>query len=124
MNDKGLLTATRLKIKRFNSPLVTEHVYRILTDMDAEIERAHNANDNCAVCPVQVDFSFPAMKNRDAQLIVYYRIIGSLERRDFIVECEFTKSETIFYISWESDFDANERLMMEEVIAQHITKKR
>ena len=115
----GLITAEQLKHKKFNNAVVTTEVHKLLREIDITIINAHNVNDNVAEFPAPADFAFPAMGNKDSQLIVYYRLIRSLEIRGFFVDVEIRKGDTLFSIEWESEFDENERAMMMETINAH-----
>ena len=115
----GLVTAEQLKHKKFNNAVVTTEVHKILRDIDISITNAHSVNENIAIFAAPADFAFPAMSNKDSQLIVYYRLIRSLEARGFYIDVEIRKGDTLFYIEWESEFDENERVMMMEIISEH-----
>jgi hypothetical protein len=119
--DGGSITAKHLQYKKFNNAFVNDAVRQILLRIDEIIKDAYAANDNIVHFSAPTTFAFPSMKNADAQLVVYYRILRSLTTRGFDVHIALNKTETIFTISWRSDFDETERQTMYELIKSHQT---
>lgn len=114
------LKASSLKHNEAQKRNVRAEVKNILANIDNEIRTAHEQGKNYEVSiSVPITFSIPHMQNKDAQRMIYYEIIKSLEEREFIVEIELKKDSTLFYVTWLSSDEKTEIELQNTIIAKH-----
>ena len=82
---------------------IMKEVSSILGRIDDEIKNAYDHDECKAYVSVPITFAVPHMSNKNAQRIVYYKILDSLLNRGFIVEIHLATDRTVFLITWLSE---------------------
>ena len=117
------LKANALKNNEAQKKAVSKELNSILPRIDDEIKLAHEQGKDRAIISLPITFAIPYMKNKDAQRIIYYKILTSLLERDFKnIEIDLKKNATLFYVSWLTEEEQNELVLQHTLLAKH-TKK-
>lgn len=103
---------------------VMKEVKAILGRVDEEIKNAYD-RDECKVnVSLPITFSIPYMSNKNAQRVIYCKILISLLDRGFIVNVFMSSDQTIFLIKWLSEDEEKDVEQQNALLAKHtITKK-
>ena len=116
------LKASSFKNNDAQNKSIAKEVLHILNRMDDELKTAHESGKHEVRINVPINFSVPFMKNKDAQRIVYYKILESLIKRGFIASLNLTKNISIIHITWLSDGEKLEIKIQNDLLAK-CTKK-
>ena len=66
------------------------------------------------------NFAIKNMERRDAQLVVYSRIVEEYEDRGFRVNLDLQAKGSFIILRWPSSLDPDEKKRMEKIIAKHV----
>ena len=116
------LKASALKKNESQNKTITKETTSILRQIDDELKVAHESGKHGCSIAVPINFSVPFMKNRDAQRVVYYKILSSLIERKFNPKIELRKNSTVFHVSWLSDEEQEEINLQNLLLAKHTIK--
>jgi hypothetical protein len=118
------LRADLLKTNENKMKSVMKEVNSILGHIDESIKNAHDQDKNNAIVSVPITFAIPYMSNKNAQRIVYYKILESLISRNYDVKISLEPDKTCFVIKWISDEEEKDIRIQNLLLAKHtITKK-
>jgi hypothetical protein len=116
------LKAGSLKSNNPQIAATTKESNQILASIDDSLKNAHEEGRHAIIYSCPINFSVPFMSNKDAQRMIYYKILTSLKERGFNVEIEIHKTETLFRVSWLSKEEIDEIEMQDDVLKKHIKK--
>ena len=116
------LKASALKSNDAQKKSIGREVTSILTTIDDELKNAHDQGKHSIIVRAPITFSIPYMNNKDAQRMIYYKILTSLIEREFTVELELQKDISMFHITWLNEEELNELELQNALLAKY-TKK-
>lgn len=104
-----------------NSQIIDNFVSEILGRFENEILTASKEGNTSVNVDVPVNFAAGGISNKNAQIIIYYRLINELEEKDFDVKIQtFSGQRCTFQIKWANDWsDATMEHMM-GIVGLHI----
>jgi len=116
------LKADILKTNPNKLKAIMKEVTSILGHIDDEIKTAYETDCNDVVVSVPITYSIPYMSNRNAQRIIYYKILDSLLERGYHVNIHMEPDRTVFYIKWLSNEEEQEADIQNALLAKHTVK--
>lgn len=116
------LTASVLKNNDLQKKAVMKEVNTIISRADSDIKIAHEQGKHNVLITVPVLFQIPYMSVRDAQRIIYYKILQSLLSREFDVKISIRSDVCLFDVTWISSEEQHEIDLQNALLAQY-TKK-
>lgn len=116
------IKADSLKSNESQKKAIQKELNAILGHIDDQLKVAHDQGKHAVSESLPITFSIPYMRNKDAQRIIYYKVLTSLLERGFNAEFEAKKDVTVFYITWLSKEELDEIEVQNCVLAKH-TKK-
>lgn len=116
------LKASALKSNEAQRKALANETNSILGHIDDELKKAHDCGKHTTSITLPITFAVPYMKNRDAQRIIYYKVLTSLLERDWNVEIELHKNSTVFHVTWLTTDELQEIELQNALLAKH-TKK-
>ena len=118
------LKADILKLNPNKIKAINKEVTNILVMIDNEIKSAYD-RDECRVnVSVPITITIPYMSNKNAQRVVYSKILDSLLERGFIVKISLTKDLSVFHITWLSDDEQKEIDLQNALLAKYSIGKK
>ena len=84
---------------------------------------AHEQGKHSISTFLPITFSVPYMANKDAQRIVYFKILDSLILREYNVEIELKKDATVYHITWLTRDEKEEIDVQNLLLAKHTKKE-
>lgn len=117
------LKASALKSNDSQRKALTKEITSILGRIDDELKVAHEQGRHEVSAALPIIFSIPYMANKDAQRIIYYKVLTNLKDREFNVSIELKQNSTVFHITWLSSEEKNELDLQNTILAKH-TKSR
>jgi hypothetical protein len=116
------LKADSLKTNPGKNKAVAKEVGNILCRIDEEIKTAYDQDCKKATVTLPITFAVPYMSNKDAQRIIYYKVLESLIDRGFLVEIHLASDQTTFFIRWLTEEEEKEIDVQNTVLAKHSLK--
>ena len=101
---------------------VMKEVSCILGHIDDEIKTAYDKDCNNIAVTLPITFSIPYMSNKNAQRMVYYKVLESLLSRGYIVDIHMASDKTVYYIKWLSEEEEKEADLQNAILAKHTLK--
>ena len=117
------LRADLMKTNENKMKSVMKEVNSILGHIDESIKNAHDQDKNHVVVSVPITFAIPYMSNKNAQRIVYFKILESLLNRNYDVKISLETDKTCFIIKWISDEEEKDIHIQNLLLAKHTIKK-
>jgi hypothetical protein len=117
------LRADLLKTNENKMKSIMKEVNSILGHIDEDIKRSHDQDKNYTIVSVPITFSIPYMSNKNAQRIVYYKVLESLINRNYDVKISLETDKTCFVIKWVSDEEEKDIRMQNLLLAKHTISK-
>lgn len=113
------LQAKDLAVLPQRDTAIKEHIQEILRRIDDKIEQSYNASKNVAYIELPSTFGdVPNISNKNAQIIIYGRIIQDLEKRGFNVSLR--KDSPLLTVTWHIKIDKTHIEEMTQIIKNHI----
>jgi hypothetical protein len=114
------LRADTLKSNEAQKRAINVEVRQILEHIDdkLKIEREDGTHGISVTVPIM--FSIPYMSNKNAQRIIYYKILKSLLDRGFEVKIKLEEKKSTFLITWVSAEELAEIEEQNALLAQHM----
>ena len=113
------LRADLLKTNAAKIKSIMKEVNNVLGLIDENIKNAYDQDLSKVVVSVPLLFSIPNMSNKNAQRVVYYKILESLINRNYDVKICLEKDRTSFIIKWISDEEEKEKQLQNLLLAKH-----
>jgi hypothetical protein len=113
------LKADVLKTNENKMKSIMKEVNSILGHIDESIKTAYDQDKNSVVVSVPITFSIPYMSNKNAQRVVYFKILESLINRNYDVKINLETDKTYFIIKWISDEEEKDIKMQNLLLAKH-----
>ena len=113
------LKADVLKTNENKMKSIMKEVNSILGHIDESIKTAYDQDKNSVVVSVPITFSIPYMSNKNAQRVVYFKILESLISRNYDVKINLETDKTYFIIKWISDEEEKDIKMQNLLLAKH-----
>ena len=113
------LRADLLKTNAAKLKSIMKEVNNVLGLIDENIKNAYDQDLSKVVVSVPLLFSIPNMSNKNAQRVVYYKILESLINRNYDVKICLEKDRTSFIIKWISDEEEKEKQLQNLLLAKH-----
>jgi predicted GNAT superfamily acetyltransferase len=113
------LRADSLKTNPNKIKAIMKEVKAILEHVDEELKAAYDRDDCKANVTVPITFAIPYMSNRNAQRVIYYKILESLLDRGYDVKIYMTTDQTIFIIKWLSEDEEKDIEQQNTLLAKH-----
>ena len=113
------LRADLLKTNAAKIKSIMKEVNNVLGLIDENIKNAYDQDLSKVVVSVPLLFSIPNMSNKNAQRVVYYKILESLINRNYDVKICLEKDRTSFIIKWISDEEVKEKQLQNLLLAKH-----
>ncbi len=117
------LRADLLKTNVNKMKAVMKEVNSILGHIDESIKNAYDQDCNKVIVSVPITFSIAYMSNKNAQRIVYFKILESLISRNYDVKIFLDKDKTCFIIKWVSDEEERDIQLQNVLLAKHTITK-
>lgn len=117
------LKASALKSNDSQKKAIAREVVNILARIDDELKVAHEQGKHSISTFLPITFSVPYMANKDAQRIVYFKILDSLILREYNVEIELKKDATVYHITWLTRDEKEEIDVQNLLLAKHTKKE-
>lgn len=120
----GRLTVDYL-FKRSNDSQIKEIISELIKTIDHKILEAHHTGMSKLSYELPENFSINNMSRRDAQLVIYSRLIEHYEENGFRVETDLRPDPEGSYLIlyWYSTLDPVEKKRMERIIDKHSIRK-
>lgn len=113
------LKANALKSNDSQQKTLAREATLILGHIDDELKLAHDQGKHKVSVSVPITFSIPYMANKDAQRIIYYKVLNSLLERDFYVTIQLEDNATIFHVKWLSDEEEKDIDLQHSILAKY-----
>lgn len=113
------LRAELLKTNPNKLKAVMKEVTSILARVDDEIKNAYDRDESQVHVSVPITFAVPYMSNKNAQRIVYYKILESLLDRGFQVKILMSQDQTVYMIKWLTDDEEKDVEQQNTLLAKH-----
>ncbi len=117
------LDAKNLKPNETQKKKLKYEAKAILATIDEKIRTAHDSSKQSIEVPVPIQFTIEYMSTAEIQRQIYYQILISLLKRNFIVEIDVKKESTIFYITWVTPDERGEIDIQNELLAKYTKKQ-
>lgn len=118
------LKASALKSNDAQRNSVSKEARAILGHIDDELKVAHDQNRHNVSITVPITFAIPYMSNKDAQRVIYYKILTSLLDREYNVTIQLEDDSTVFHIKWLSDEEEKEIELQNALLAKHTVSRK
>jgi hypothetical protein len=118
------LKASALKSNEAQKKAISREVSLILARLDDELKVAHEQGKSKASVSIPITFAIPYMSNKDAQRIVYYRVLTSLIDREFNVKISLEEDASIFLVSWLTDEEQEDVNIQHALLAKHTLNRK
>lgn len=113
-----LSNAARLKKNSLYKVTIAESTKEILIQMNAMIMNAHDAG------LTRIEFKLPinfrqvddVVSNEELQTAIYYNVVTELEKKQYDVKLQFSKTYTLLTASWSVKADNSEIKKMQDKI--------
>ena len=115
--------ANSLKNNSSKNKLIQKEITSILGSIDDEIKISYDKDDYSVNVSVPITFSIPYMSNKNAQRVIYSKILESLISRDFNVKIHLSDDKTIFNITWLSDEEKKDIEYQNILLAKYTIKQ-
>jgi hypothetical protein len=119
-----MIKAKALKSNDNQKKIIAKEVNSILGRMDEELKAAHDQGRHSIGIRVPTIFTIPNMSNKDAQRVVYYKILNSLLDREFVVKIQLQENESIFHITWVTEEEEKDIEIQNALIAHYTVSNR
>lgn len=113
------IQASDLKINPNKIKYAMKEVRIILRMIDDDIKIAYDRGECRVSVPVPITFAIPHMSNKDAQRIIYYKILESLIDRGYIVKIGLTLKRTVFLIKWLTENEEHDVELQNTLLRKH-----
>lgn len=118
------LKANSLKSNESQRKAVAKEVNAILGHLDDELKVAHEQGKHKVSITVPITFSIPYMANKDAQRMIYYKVLTSLIDREFNVTIQLEDDATVFHVKWLSDEEEKDIDLQNALLAKHTVSRK
>ena len=97
-----LSSATRLKKSSLYKVTIAEHTKEILLQLNSMIMNSHDAGLSRIEFRLPINFTRvdKSVSNEELQTAIYYNVISELEKKDYDISLDISKTSTTLYVSW------------------------
>lgn len=117
------INITTVKKQCTSSNALNNYVQGILINFQRNIIAASKNGQTGISCPVPANFTIAGMSNKNAQTIIYSRLIKEVEKQGFTCKLSMGASVVTYHISWIFDDDDSSLKDMQKTIAKHVLDK-
>jgi hypothetical protein len=117
------IKADSLKINENKKKIINKQVVEILAHIDEELKKAHEQDKNVVSVTVPITFSIPYVSNKNAQRIIYSRLLESLIDRGYDVKISLSEEQTKLIIRWLTDEEEKDIEKQNQLLAKHTIRE-
>jgi hypothetical protein len=116
------ITADQARKSNLGDRLIDQEVKKILKYIQGCILDAGKKGETFVIVTVPVNFDIPNITNKEAQTVIYYKIIEECLDKGFRVKISMDVSVVTYCIYWYAENSDRDLGKMREVIAKHAVK--
>ena len=114
------INISSIKKLSVSSKVINNYIQGILINFQRHIISASKNGLNNVSIPVPANFTVAGMSNKNAQTIIYNKLIKEVEKNGFKVSLKMQNNSVIYNITWVFDEDDSNLKEMRSNIASHV----
>ena len=118
------ITADQIQKSCTGTQLIEQNIKTILKTFQCEIIEAGKNGYTYVVVEVPTNFNIVGISNKNAQTIIYHRLITECENLGFNIKLSMSAACVSYCIRWDIKQDSSNLNEMRHIIASHINTPR